>query len=68
MFADDTNFFHSDKNIKNLFQIFNQELGIIQSWFNANKLSLNTTKTKYTFFHSASYKDRKIVFHCVFRD
>ena len=58
MFADDTNFFHSDKNIKNLFQIFNKELQIIQSWFNANKLSLNTTKTKYTFFHSASYKDR----------
>ena len=58
MFADDTNFFHSDKNINNLFKIFNQELGIIRSWFNANKLSLNITKTKYTFFHSASYKDR----------
>ena len=58
MFADDNNFLHSDKNIKNLFKIFNKELLIIQSWFNVNKLYLNTTKTKYTFFNSASYKDR----------
>ena len=35
MFADDTNFFHSDKNIKNIFQIFNQEL------FNPGLMSIN---------------------------
>ena len=26
-------------------------------WFNANKLSLNKDKTKYTFFHKAREKD-----------
>ena len=36
----------------------NQELLNIQTWFNANKLSLNITKTKYSFFHSLAYQDR----------
>ena len=48
MFADDTNLFYSHNNIKQLFQIVNQELKQIQTWFNANKLSLNLTKTKYS--------------------
>ena len=59
MFADDTNFFYSGKNIKHVFDIFNKELKIIQSWFNGNKLSLNIFKKKYAFFHSL-----KIKFHC----
>ena len=57
MFADDTNLFYSHNNIKQLFQIVNQELKQIQTWFNANKLSLNLTKTKYSFFHSSYYSD-----------
>ena len=36
----------------------NEELLHIQQWFNANKLSLNTTKTKYSFFHSQAFQDR----------
>ena len=51
MFADDTNLFFSNHDIKTLFQIVNQELRNIHEWFNANKLSLNTGKTKYIFFH-----------------
>ena len=43
MFADDTNFFYSDNNIKNMFKIVNQELKRVQIWFNANKLSLNVS-------------------------
>ena len=58
MFADDTNLFYSHKNIKELFKIMNEELLHIQQWFNANKLSLNTTKTKYSFFHSQAFQDR----------
>ena len=58
MFADDTNLFFSAKNIKHLFQTMNKELIIIQDWFNANKLSLNVTKTKYSFFHSLSSADK----------
>ena len=58
MFADDTNLFFSAKNIKHLFQTMKKELIIIQDWFNANKLSLNVTKTKYSFFHSLSSADK----------
>ena len=35
----------------------NQELLNIQTWFNVNKLSLNITKTKYSFVHSLAYQD-----------
>ena len=52
MFADDTNLFVSAKDIKQLFQTMTKELITIQNWFNANKLSLNVSKTKYSFFHS----------------
>ena len=57
MFADDTNFFYSNKNIKLLCKTVNEELARIQIWFNVNKLSLNIAKTKYSFFHSSAYKD-----------
>ena len=57
MFADDTNFFYSNKNIKHLFNVMNQELAHIQLWFNVNKLSLNITKTKYSLFYSFAYND-----------
>ena len=36
----------------------NQEWKHIQTWFNANKLSLNASNTKYSFFHSAAYADK----------
>ena len=58
MFADDTNLFFSHSNIKELFNVMNHELNNIQLWFNANKLSLNVAKTKYSFFHSLSHQDR----------
>ena len=57
MFADDTNLFFSHKNIKDLSQVVNSELGKVFQWFNANKLFLNKDKTKYTFFHKAREKD-----------
>ena len=53
MFADDTNLFFSAKDIKSLFRFTNEELKKFQTWFNANKLSLNISKTKYSFFHQA---------------
>ena len=53
IFADDTILFFSHKNIKGLFHTAN-----IFIWFNANKLSLNEDKTKYSLFHKASEKDK----------
>ena len=46
MFADDHNFFYSSKYIKCVFNIFNNEVKIIQAWINANKLSLNINKKR----------------------
>ena len=57
MFTDDTNFFYTHKNIKNLFETVNKELKSVQTWFNANKLSLNISKTKYSFYHSKGYSN-----------
>ena len=54
MFADDTNLSYSHSNIKTLFQIVNTELVYLNEWFRCNILSLNTDKTKYTFFHKLS--------------
>ena len=51
LFADDTNLFCSDNNIRTLFEIANQELSQINDCFLANKLSLNVEKTKYMLFH-----------------
>ena len=58
MFADDTNLFISDSNIKSLFKTMNEELRKVANWFKASKLSLNISKTKYSLFHST--RKRKI--------
>ena len=57
MFADDTNFFYTNKNIKVLFETVSKELRYVNEWFLANKLSLNAGKTKYLFFHKPSARD-----------
>ena len=54
LFADDTNVFCSDNNIKTLFETANQELSQINAWLLANKLSLNVEKTKYVLFHKCT--------------
>ena len=45
------------KNIKTLFCNINEELLKISDWFHANKLSLNTNKTKYILFHKSGSVD-----------
>ena len=57
MFADDADLFFSNCNIPVLFATVNGELNKINQWFLANKLSLNVTKTEYSFFHKTSKKD-----------
>ena len=57
MFADDTNLFFSHSDINILFEKMNKELTNVSNWFNANKLSLNVKKTKFSFFHKPSKKD-----------
>ena len=57
LFTDDTNLFYSHNNVKELFRTMNAELSHLNDWFCANKLSLNTDKTKYVLFHKAKSKD-----------
>ena len=57
MFADDTNLFCSNKEIKPLILKANLELGKISEWFQTNKLSLNKGKTRFTLFHRPKDRD-----------
>ena len=57
MFADDTNFFLSNRKIKPMFEQMNREMEKFNIWFKANKLSLNADKTKFTLFHKSTQSD-----------
>ena len=57
MLADYTNLFCSVKHIKTFFQTANIELEKRAIWFQANKLSLNESETKFTLFHKSWDKD-----------
>ena len=56
MFADDTSLFFSHSDINILFEKRSKELTNVSNWFNANKLSLNIKKTKFSFLHKSSKK------------
>ncbi|XP_065681553.1 uncharacterized protein LOC136095202 [Hydra vulgaris] len=57
MFADDTNLFLTNSDIKNLYADMNIELIKVNNWFRANKLSLNSEKTKYILFHKKAQEE-----------
>ena len=57
MYANDTNLFLTHKDIGYLFDMANLQLERINQWFISKKLSLNTRKTKYSFFHKPSKSD-----------
>ena len=56
LFADDTTFQISSNNVKELFNTANEELEKASSWFQANKLTLNVSKTKYILFRKKNQK------------
>jgi hypothetical protein len=49
-FADDTTVSYSSQNIPDLHNVMHAELEKLNQWFRANKLCLNTQKTKYIIF------------------
>ena len=57
MFADDTNLFFEQTDLRILVSMVTNKLKKIYEWFNANKLSLNADKTKYSLFHKPSKTD-----------
>ena len=56
MFADDTQGLAKGKNLPTLINQVNGELKKWASWFRANKLKVNTEKTKYIIFHTKNKK------------
>ena len=51
LFADDTNWLYTDKNLRSLETTMNLELSRVCEWLTANKLSLNIKKTNFVIFH-----------------
>jgi hypothetical protein len=49
-FADDTNLLYVSKTLKSLNKRINIDLKLLCHWLNANKISLNKTKTEYVLF------------------
>ena len=54
LFADDTTIYYQNENPYTLFRIVNNEISKAADWFQANKLSINATKTHYVVFHTKS--------------
>ena len=49
-FADDTNLLHINDSIKKLNKAVNSDLRNLTNWLNANKISLNVSKTELILF------------------
>ena len=58
IFADDTSVFFSNKNITQLIIQAEQILRQLMKWFEANRLTLNTSKSNFIIFRTVQ---RKIV-------
>uniref|UniRef100_A0A8C6M4T9 Reverse transcriptase domain-containing protein n=1 Tax=Nothobranchius furzeri TaxID=105023 RepID=A0A8C6M4T9_NOTFU len=50
IFADDTNILCSSGEFQQVVEVITQELKILKTWFDRNKLSLNLNKTKFMLF------------------
>ena len=50
LYADDTTGLHSGPTLENVFQEMSSELSKVSSWFQANNLTVNATKTYYVTF------------------
>ena len=53
LFADDSNIFFTHPNPNIIADVVNNELLSVLEWINANKLSLNVTKTNYMLFSNS---------------
>ena len=51
-FSDDTNLFHTNKSVKNLYKLVNCDMKQLNNWLSANKISLNVEKTELVIFKS----------------
>jgi hypothetical protein len=68
LFADDTTSLAKGKNLNELVEYVNNELQKIALWYRANKMAVNTSKTKYIIFRTHGKPINpghcRIVFNC----
>ena len=57
LFADYTHIFHAGDDLKEVCETMSQELGKLNRWFRANKLSLNVSKTNFMIFSNKKCDD-----------
>ena len=60
LFADDTNIFLQDQNLKSLELKINEELDKVNQWLQSNRLSLNIDKTNFVIFHPPQRKPQPV--------
>ena len=56
LFADDTTYLHHSLSLDDLYVTVNRELDKLNGWLSANKLEINTDKTKYIIFSTSQRK------------
>ena len=61
LFSDDTSFYYDSDNLTTLQKVVNRELCKVRKWLEANRLSLNISKTNYVIFHSSARKVSEII-------
>ena len=52
MYADDTHLTYADNNARSIQSCLSEDLLNVQTWLNANKLTLNMTKTEFMLIRS----------------
>ena len=57
LFADDTSVFIEGTHFDDITQVLNLEPKNVNSWLNANKLTVNLKKTHYIMFHRTRIKN-----------
>ena len=61
LFADDTSIYFDSDNLITLQKIVNKEFRKVRKWLEANRLSLNISKTNYVIFYSSARKVSEFV-------
>ena len=61
LFADDTSIYFDSKDLITLQKVVNRELKKVKKWLDANRLSLNISKTNYVIFHSQSKRINEFI-------
>ena len=59
-FADDTTLIFVHRNLNYLQFCIQEELSMLQDWFNSNKLTLNVGKSSYLLFHNKKVKPASV--------